>query len=132
MSGRPQIPAGSWGKINSKVSPNGGWVSQTRFRNLDDGKFRKISANGKSKSESVRRLTERCLEEQSLQGLVGEVTRAWTMDRLIDKFIDDLPYRDIIANTRNKYKQAANGIIRPKLGSFRVGEMTAGRCESFL
>lgn len=131
MSGRPQIPLGGWGKFNTKNLGGGKWNSQTRFRN-HDGSFRKISASGPSAVKAENALKAKVLAEQAVVNAGGDVTRSMRMNELIDKFIHDLKYRDIIQNTRNKYAQAADKIIRPEFRLVQVGEMTAGRCERFL
>ncbi len=131
MSGRPQIPLGGWGKFNTKNVGVGKWNSQTRFRN-HDGSFRKISATGPSAVKAENALKAKVLAEQAVVNAGGDVTRSMRMNELIDKFINDLKYRDIAQNSRNKYAQAAEKIIRPEFRLVQVGEMTAGRCERFL
>src|SRR5690606_20136216 len=127
---RPPLPIGAHGKITvSEVRP-GVYRGVTRFRDTD-GVTRRVTATARTEAAAERELKRVCAErtapaENVLTGAmkVRDAAAAWLAS------IKDSPYRE--QSTYAEYERLVKNVINPKIGSLRLSELSAGRCERFI
>ncbi|NYG55299.1 tyrosine-type recombinase/integrase [Nocardioides perillae] len=102
----------------------------TRFRDVD-GVTRRVTATARTEAAAERELKRLCAErvapsEHLMTGSmkVRDAAAAWLAS------IENSTYRE--ASTHAEYKRLVDKVINPALGSLRLSELNAGRCERFI
>ncbi len=131
---RRRLAIGEHGEIYVAAHPEGRWMARVQVRDAD-GRLRQVKAIGDSKSAAKRALTRR-LQERGDPGVRG-VHRDMTIDELATYW---LAHRAAHGKSRGKgplapqtlsaYNNAINDLIRPALGSVRVGEVKVGLLDT--
>lgn len=130
--GRPVMPIGGHGNITTtrlqektKTTPEV-WQAEARFRDRD-GETRKIRARDRTKKRAIQALEDKMLARVRVGG--EDITAETTVRALADIWLAGV---NESAGTRDNYRGLLESHIKPRLGAYRLREVTTGRVERFV
>ncbi|MGI8800475.1 MAG: tyrosine-type recombinase/integrase [Pseudonocardia sp.] len=131
---RPPLPIGTYGNINTRALPGGGYRAVTRFRD-HDGATRKVERVGPTAAAATNRLRED-LRDRTRQGpstdLYGGSRFSAAAERWIST-IDELVAQGVRSpNTAQLYRLTLTTHVLPAIGELRLGEATVPRLDLFI
>lgn len=138
MAGRPPLPIGTHGKIESKdVTPDGQtrprvWLAWTYYRDAD-GKTRRVKRTGGSKSAAENGLRKALSERQhdAATALTGSSKLRDAADRWFEQREAEVDAGTLSTNTLGVYRSSYRNHIVGPLGDVRLRELTVSRCEAW-
>lgn len=140
MAGRPRLEIGTYGNITAR--PRGKrWIAETRYRD-EDGETNPVTAMGDTEAKAKAALRSRLKTRQ--KALTDELSAESTVSTLLDRWLDTLEevrrpedaterVRGLLdGDTIDRYREAADKFIRPRLGGVTLRELTTQRVDTFL
>lgn len=140
MAGRPRLEIGTYGNITAR--PRGErWIAETRYRD-EDGETRPVTAMGDTEAKAKAALRSRLKKRQ--KSLTDELSADSTVSTLLDQWLDSLEelrrpedaterVKGLLdGDTIDKYREAADKFIRPRIGEVTLRELTTQRADVFL
>ncbi len=111
--GRPRTPIGTFGEISFSTPPSGHVLARTRYRD-DDGRVRRVSATGATRTAATRNLKKQ-LARRTSHASSGELTPDSSFKQLVDVWLDDLDLEGKIApSTRALYERNMRQLVMPE------------------
>jgi len=128
---RPRTPIGAFGQISFSDMPNGRVQARTRFRD-DDGKVRRVAANGSSRPAAERRLKV-ALTQRTTRSSFAELTPDSTFTRLVELWLEDLDLEGKVAeSTRALYERNMRQLVLPAFENYALREISVSRVDRFI
>ncbi|MBT2498526.1 tyrosine-type recombinase/integrase [Agromyces sp. ISL-38] len=132
MAGRPRLPIGTYGTIQTTELARGRVRAQTRFRDWD-GQTRQVVATGESRNAAVTALKVDLNERMRHAGTQGSLTPDSRFADLADAWLDDLRLDvERAESTKETYGRQLRTQVLPFFEDFAVREITVGRIERYL
>lgn len=123
---RPPLDVGTYGKISTRLQPNGRWRAEARFRD-HDGVTRLVGKVGDSEAKAIRSLKQEFAGRQHGAGLTSnarfrEAGELWLAE----------VKRTRVGSTWDRYRGRLHNGVLPDLGELRLSEITPSRVDSYL
>lgn len=125
--GRPPLDIGTYGKVRTRLQPDGQWMAIANYRDVD-GVTRPVKRFDESAAKATRRLKKDLVDRNRRAG--GELTRESSFAEVADLW---LKYVDRVwrGTTWDRYRSRLNKVL-PAMGKLRLHECTTRRIDSFL
>ena len=121
--GRPPTPIGSFGDIRVRKLGVSRFEACARYRD-QDGKLRPVARRGATRAEAERKLKE-ALADRVLEHQGEEVKGSTTVQVLSATWLAEVEANPKLANsTKLRYATIVESFVDPKLGNFRVREIS--------
>lgn len=130
--GRPPLPVGTFGKIETKEIPagSGKWRARTRFRDYD-GTARPVTKWGRTAAQAERQLKKALTERTGPDD--GDLTPDMRVTALADRWLTEITADDDMApNTKRVYSLAVANYLKPAMGQLRVREVKVATIDRAL
>lgn len=125
--GRPPLDVGTYGKITTKLQPDGQWMAITNYRDVD-GITRPVKRFAETDAKAIRRLKKALVDRNHRAG--GELTRESTFAEVSVLWLRHVD-RTKRGTTWDRYRSRLNKIL-PAMGKLRLREVTTQRIDSYL
>lgn len=125
MAGRPPLPIGTYGEIRTYKRPPG-WLATTYFRDTD-GVTRPISAKGPTKGAARTALLSKLADRAAHSG--GTIDRDSSVLQCAEAWLVEVDGSDRAVQTKRRYREITEGYIMPRLGSYRLREVSVSAVE---
>jgi integrase len=125
--GRPPLDVGTYGKITTKLQPDGQWMAIANYRD-GDGITRPVKRFAETDAKAIRRLKKALVDRNHRAG--GELTRESTFAEvsvLWLKYVD----RTWRGTTWDRYRSRLNKVL-PAMGQLKLRECTTQRIDAVL
>ncbi|MCB1258511.1 MAG: hypothetical protein KDB26_15475, partial [Microthrixaceae bacterium] len=142
MAGRPRLDIGTYGDINDpRPTKSGKWLAETRYRDAD-GVTRPVTATDDTPAKAKARLKKKLQARRvgAAEELTAESPYAALLDRWLASLEDQRRPDDAVEHTPgtldgdtiDRYKEAAEKIIKPGLGEVTLRELNTQRMDTYL
>lgn len=125
--GRPPLDVGTYGRIRSRVQPDGQWMAIANFRDID-GVTRSVKRFDETSTKAERRLKKALLDRNRRGGAdldqestFAEVAVLWL------RYVD----RTWRGTTWDRYRSRMTKVL-PAMGNLRLRECSTQRIDSYL
>ena len=126
---RPPMPIGTHGELRAYPLGPRRWHARVLVRD-HDGVIRHVERAGRTKGESVRRLSEALRDRVHLDAsedlhpdsAIRDLSQAWH---------DELAREGRAAGTPQQYRRHLDRVLLPRLGAVRVRELSVARCSTY-
>lgn len=125
--GRPPLDIGTYGKISTKLQPNGQWMAIANFRDVD-GVTRAVKRFDETDTKAIRRLKKALVDRKHRAG--DELDQNSTFEQvsvLWLKYVD----RTFRGTTWDRYRSRLNKVL-PAMGALRLHECSTQRIDVVL
>jgi integrase len=132
MPGRPRLPVGTFGAIQtSRLAPER-YRAWTRFRDWD-GQNRQVTSTASSRNAAIAALKADLAKRLHVGDTIDSVTAGSPFSLLAEAWLADLRMDvDRADSTKELYERELRTLVLPTFEHFTVREVTVGRIEYFL
>lgn len=132
MAGRPRLPVGTFGAIQtSRLGPDR-YRAWTRFRDWD-GQTRQVTVTAASRNAAITVLKGDLTKRMHAGDSIDSVNAGSPFTLLAEAWLADLQMDvDRADSTKEIYERELRGLVLPTFEHFTVREVTVGRIEHFL
>ncbi|KQW05551.1 hypothetical protein ASC66_11200 [Leifsonia sp. Root4] len=132
MAGRPRLPIGTFGAIQtSRLAPDR-YRAWTRFRDWD-GQTRQVTVTAASRNAAITLLKADLTKRMHAGDSIDSVNAGSPFTLLAEAWLADLRMDvDRADSTKEIYERELRGLVLPTFEHFTVREVTVGRIEHFL
>lgn len=132
MAGRPRLPIGTFGAIQtSRLAPDR-YRAWTRFRDWD-GQTRQVTVTAASRNAAITLLKGDLTKRMHAGDSIDSVNAGSPFTLLAEAWLADLQMDvDRADSTKEIYERELRGLVLPTFEHFTVREVTVGRIEHFL
>lgn len=133
--GRPPLTIGTYGDISCRCVVKGEgkkppkYQARARYRDRD-GVIRIVTKYGQTKGDAKQALRDALADRQHDTGI--GVRRTSTLTELAALWLDEIDGSSRATNTRETYRYAVDGYVKPYLGAIRVGEASTAIVDKAL
>jgi integrase len=126
---RPQLPVGTFGKIDFLTVTRGHVRARARYRDYD-GVVRSVTRFGASKPRAEAALKEALRDRVSPSS--GDIDQDARLSLLADAWLAEVDARDLAPSTKELYRDMAERHVIPSLGALRIKELTVPTADRFI
>lgn len=132
MAGRPRLPIGTFGAIQTSRLASDRYRAWTRFRDWD-GQTRQVTVTAASRNAAITALKGDLTKRMHTGDTIDSVNAGSPFTLLAEAWLADLRMDvDRADSTKEIYERELRGLVLPTFEHFTVREVTVGRIEHFL
>ncbi|MFT3662457.1 MAG: tyrosine-type recombinase/integrase [Gordonia sp. (in: high G+C Gram-positive bacteria)] len=126
--GRPPLPVGTYGNINTRRLPDGRVIAQTWVRDTD-GRRRRVERRAKTKTAAIHTLKEALVDRRPPSG-VAEIAPTTRVEVLAEHWLRIRAGDGVRRQTLDHYEDRLGRLVYPYIGHLQLREVSTSRIQA--